>query len=79
MKKFIVETLKATVLMSFVLVGIILFDKDSIEAKAIKIQEKKGNLHKELTRKERDEYMEYLRMLNNDIEYEEPIYKNIIK
>ena len=51
MKKFIVEALKATVLMFFVLVGIILFDKDSIEAKAIKIQEKKVTYIKNLLEK----------------------------
>jgi len=61
-------------LMVFILAGVILFKGESIEAKALKIQERKGNLSKELTREERDEYMKYLRTLN-DFDYENPIYK----
>ena len=76
--KFLKEGLKSLLLMAFILVGVILFKGESIEAKALKIQERKGNLSKELTREERDEYMEYLRSLN-DFDYESPIYKRTIE
>ena len=76
--KFLKEVLKSLLLMAFILVGVILFKGESIEAKALKIQERKGNLSKELTREERDEYMEYLRTLNN-FDYESPIYKRTIE
>ena len=72
--KFLKEGLKSLLLMAFILVGVILFKRESIEAKALKVQERKGNLSKELTREERDEYMKYLRTLN-DFDYENPIYK----
>ena len=72
--KFLKEGLKSLLLMVFILAGVILFKGESIEAKALKIQERKGNLSKELTREERDEYMKYLRTLN-DFDYENPIYK----
>ena len=76
--KFLKEGLKSLLLMAFILVGVILFKGESIEAKALKIQERKGNLSKELTREERDEYMKYLRTLNN-FDYESPIYKRTIE
>ena len=76
--KFLKEGLKSLLLMAFILVGVILFKGESIEAKALKVQERKGNLSKELTREERDEYMEYLRTLNN-FDYESPIYKRTIE
>ena len=76
--KFLKEVLKSLLLMAFILVGVILFKGESIEAKALKIQERKGNLSKELTREERDEYMKYLRTLNN-FDYESPIYKRTIQ
>ena len=76
--KFLKEVLKSLLLMAFILVGVILFKVESIEAKALKVQERKGNLSKELTREERDEYMEYLRTLNN-FDYENPIYKRTIE
>jgi len=76
--KFLKEGLKSLLLMAFILVGVILFKGESIEAKALKIQERKGNLSKELTREERDEYMKYLRTLNN-FDYESPIYKRTIQ
>ena len=72
--KFLKEGLKSLLLLVFVLAGVILFKGEPIEVKARKIQERKGNLSKELTREERDEYMEYLRSLN-DFNYENPIYK----
>tara|TARA_B100000700_G_scaffold15643_1_gene15410 strand:- start:117 stop:350 length:234 start_codon:yes stop_codon:yes gene_type:complete len=72
--KFLKEGLKSLLLLVFILVGVILFKEEPVEAKARKIQERKGNLSKELTREERDEYMEYLRLLN-DFDYENPIYK----
>ena len=76
--KFLKEVLKSLLLMAFILVGVILFNGESIEAKALKVQERKGNLSKELTREERDEYMKYLRTLNN-FDYESPIYKRTIE
>tara|TARA_R100000234_G_C4849576_1_gene114564 strand:- start:234 stop:467 length:234 start_codon:yes stop_codon:yes gene_type:complete len=76
--KFLKEGLKSLLLMVFILAGVILFKGESIEAKALKIQERKGNLSKELTREERDEYMKYLRTLNN-FDYESPIYKRTIE
>ena len=76
--KFLKEVLKSLSLIVFILAGVILFKGESIEAKALKIQERKGNLSKELTREERDEYMEYLRTLNN-FDYESPIYKRTIE
>jgi len=76
--KFLKEGLKSLLLMVFILAGVILFKAESIEAKALKIQERKGNLSKELTREERDEYMKYLRTLNN-FDYESPIYKRTIE
>ena len=72
--KFLKEGLKSLLLLVFILVGVILFKEEPVEAKARKIQERKGNLSKELTREERDKYMEYLRLLN-DFDYENPIYK----
>ena len=72
--KFLKEGLKSLLLLVFILVGVILFEEDPVEAKARKIQERRGNLSVELTREERDEYMEYLRSLN-DFDYENPIYK----
>jgi hypothetical protein len=76
--KFLKEVLKSLLLIVFILAGVILFKVESIEAKALKIQERKGNLSKELTREERDEYMKYLRTLNN-FDYESPIYKRTIE
>ena len=76
--KFLKEVLKSLLLIVFILAGVILFKGESIEAKALKIQERKGNLSKELTREERDEYMKYLRTLNN-FDYESPIYKRTIQ
>lgn len=76
--KFLKEVLKSLLLIVFVLVGVILFKEEPVEVKARKIQERKGNLSKELTREERDEYMEYLRTLNN-FDYESPIYKRSIE
>jgi predicted Holliday junction resolvase-like endonuclease len=76
--KFLKEVLKSLLLIVFILAGVILFKGESIEAKALKIQERKGNLSKELTREERDEYMKYLRTLNN-FDYESPIYKRTIE
>ena len=74
MKKGLLEITKGTSLILFIIIGVIIFDEDPVEAKARKIQDRKGNLAKELSREERDEYMEYLRTLNN-FSYEDPIYK----
>ena len=74
MKKLLLEFTKVTLLFFCVTVGVIIFKTEPVEAKARKIQDRKGNLAKELSRKERDEYMKYLRTLNN-FSYEDPIYK----
>ena len=74
MKKLLLEFIKVTLLFFCVTVGVIIFKTEPVEAKARKIQDRKGNLAKELSRKERDEYMKYLRTLNN-FSYEDPIYK----
>ena len=77
MKKLLLELIKATLLFFCVTVGVIFFKPEPVEAKARKIQDRKGNLAKELSREERDEYMQYLRTLNN-FSYEDPIYKKQI-
>ena len=77
MKKLFLEFIKVTLLFFFVTVGVIIFEAEPVEAKARKIQDRKGNLAKELSRKERDEYMKYLRTLNN-FNHEDPIYKEQI-
>ena len=74
MKKLLLEFIKVTLLFFCVTVGVIIFKTEPVEAKARKIQDRKGNLAKELSREERDEYMQYLRTLNN-FSYEDPIYK----
>lgn len=77
MKKALLEITKGTSLILFIIIGVIIFNQDPVEAKARKIQDRKGNLAKELSREERDEYMQYLRTLNN-FNYEDPIYKKQI-
>jgi len=77
MKKLLLEITKGTSLILFIIIGVIIFNQDPVEAKARKIQDRKGNLAKELSREERDEYMQYLRTLNN-FSYEDPIYKKQI-
>jgi len=77
MRRFALEILKVIVLLFLIVLGVILSKGGSIEVKARKIQERKGNLSKELTREERDEYMEYLR-LQSGFYYENPIYKKEI-
>ena len=74
MKKLSLEFIKVTLLFFCVTVGVIIFKTEPVEAKARKVQDRKGNLAKELSREERDEYMQYLRTLNN-FSYEDPIYK----
>ena len=77
MKKALLEITKGTSLILFIIIGVIIFNQDPVEAKARKIQDRKGNLAKELSKEERDEYMQYLRTLNN-FNYEDPIYKKQI-
>ena len=78
MKKLLLEFIKVMLLFFCVTVGVIIFKADEpVEAKARKIQDRKGNLAKELSREERDEYMQYLRTLN-DFSYEDPVYKKQI-
>ena len=64
MKKLLLEFTKVTLLFFCVTVGVIIFKTEPVEAK-------------ELSRKERDEYMKYLRTLNN-FNHEDPIYKEQI-
>ena len=78
MRRIALETLKIILLFFSIFIGVIIFDKDTVEAKARKIQDRKGNLHQELSRKERDEYMEYLKALNN-FYYEDPIFARDIE
>ena len=77
MKKALLETAKGMSLILLIIIGVIIFDQDPIEAKARKVQDRKGDLAQELSREERDEYMQYLRILNN-FSYEDPIYKEQI-
>lgn len=77
MKKALLEITKGMSLILFIIIGVIIFNQNPVEAKARKIQDRKGNLAKELSREERDEYMQYLRTLNN-FNYEDPIYKKQI-
>ena len=77
MKKLLLEFIKVMLLFFCVTVGVIIFKAEPVAAKARKIQDRKGNLAKELSREERDEYMEYLRTLN-DFNHEHPIYKEQI-
>lgn len=77
MKKALLETAKGISLILLIIIGVIIFDQDPIEAKARKVQDRKGNLAQELSKEERDEYMQYLRTLNN-FSYEDPIYKEQI-
>ena len=69
MKQVIKELFKALVLFMVVLAGLFfwqVFDlsNESIPAKAKRIQKRGGNIRLELTREERDEYMDYLRALS---------------
>ena len=77
MKKLLLEFIKVMLLFFCVTVSVIILKAEPVEAKARKIQDRKGNLAKELSREERDEYMQYLRTLNN-FSYEDPIYKKQI-
>ena len=77
MKKALLEFIKVMLLFFCVTVGVIIFKAEPVEAKARKIQDRKGNLAKELSREERDKYMQYLRTLNN-FSYEDPVYKKQI-
>ena len=67
--RFVKETLKTLVLALSVLLGLFFwqaFDlsNESTPAKAKRIQERGGNIGLELTREERDEYMDYLQDLS---------------
>ena len=56
MVRVLKETIKVTLL--------VLFMVWALQLKVDKIYEEKSNLHKSLTREERDRYMEYLRTVN---------------
>tara|TARA_B100000287_G_scaffold1976_1_gene1951 strand:- start:2106 stop:2348 length:243 start_codon:yes stop_codon:yes gene_type:complete len=80
MKRVALESLKIVILFFGIVVGVIICaDKEeSVEAKARKVFERKGNIRLELTRAERNEYMEYLRTLN-DFDYEDPIFTKTVE
>ena len=62
------ETIKVTLLLLFVVWSVLVITDPSpasaLQLKVDKIYEEKSNLHKSLTREERDRYMEYLRTVN---------------
>ncbi len=59
------EISKALLLFVLIIIGIILYSmEEPVEAKANRIIQNKLSLHDNLTREERDQYMEYLRSLN---------------
>ena len=64
MVRVLKETSKILTIMIVILLFSILLSEEPVEAKANKIIENKLNLHMNLTREERDEYMLYLRSLN---------------
>ena len=69
MKQIIKELFKVAVLFVAVLAGLFFWQvfelsSESTPAKAKRIQERGGNIRLELTREERDEYMQYLRLLS---------------
>jgi hypothetical protein len=67
--RFVKEIFKTLILALLVLLGLFFWQafglsKESTPAKAKRIQERGGNIRFELTRDERDEYMDYLRALS---------------
>ena len=72
------EIFKTLLLLVLIAVSILIYTtRDTISARALhnkidKIYNEKGSIHKDLTREERDEYMEYLRSLNG--EHVDPVY-----
>ena len=64
MKKLLLEFIKVTLLFFCVAVGVIIFKAEPVEAKARKILDSNGYLYEGLNKKERNEYMQYLRTLN---------------
>ena len=77
MKKLLLEFIKVMLLFFCVTVGVIIFKAEPVEAKARRILDSKGYLYEGLNKKERNEYMQYLRTLN-DFSYEDPVYKKQI-
>ena len=69
MKDLIREAIKIGILLLSILWVVIVITDPSparaLQKKIDRIYEEKGSIHKELTREERDEYMEYLRILND--------------
>jgi len=68
MVRVLKETIKVTLLVLFMVWSALVITDPSpasaLQLKVDKIYEEKSNLHKSLTREERDEYMLYLRSLN---------------
>lgn len=68
MERVLKETIKVTLLLLFVVWSVLVITDPSpasaLQLKVDKIYEEKSNLHKSLTREERDRYMEYLRTVN---------------
>ena len=83
MKQLVKELYKTTLLIICVGLFIIFFYSSGLldeptAAKANRIVQEGKNLSQSLTRQERDEYMEYLRALNDSDEkiYQKSIYQN---
>lgn len=56
---------KTLLLFVLIIIGIVVYSiEEPVEAKANRIIQNKLSLHDNLTREERDQYMEYLRSLN---------------
>jgi len=64
MERVLKETSKLLTIIIVIVFFSIFLSEEPLEAKANKIIENKLSLHENLTREERDEYMEYLRSLN---------------
>ena len=64
MVRVLKETSKLLTIIIVIVFFSIFLSEEPLEAKANKIIENKLSLHENLTREERDEYMEYLRSLN---------------
>jgi hypothetical protein len=74
MKKLLLELIKVTLLFFCITIGVIIFKAEPAEAKGRKILGSNSYLYEQLNKKERDEYMQYLRILNK-YNNENPIYK----
>ena len=78
MKKLLLELIKVMLLFFCITIGVIIFKAEPAEAKARKILDSNSYLYEGLNKKERNEYMQYLRTLNKS-NNKNPIYKKQIK